>query len=309
MPTENVRTPRTEILITNVQKGKIEPTSRPRAAQVRWLRLSFSTLGLLFPRLGAWEAYKIFSHPLKRARHKRSDALIESARVSDLPYKDFHLKVYEWGEGERVVLLAHGWESRGTALRMFVPELLKNGFKIVAFDAPAHGDSGGSWNNLPNNAAAMVAVMSQYEGRVYAVIAHSFGCSSLIYALQFLQPQLRIERVVFAAVPHSIRRIMTDYLAYIRAPRSLQARFYAMLERITKRSLDELDIAHAAPKVQIGQLLLLHDRYDKVTSLDAAERVVQHWDHAQLLITEGFGHFNLVKNPDVIARVQRFIVS
>jgi hypothetical protein len=36
---------------------------------------------------------------------------------------------------------------------------------------------------------------------------------------------------------------------------------------------------------------------------------VQHWDHAQLLITEGFGHFNLVKNPDVIARVQRFIVS
>ncbi len=59
----------------------------------------------------------------------------------------------------------------------------------------------------------------------------------------------------------------------------------------------------------MGKLLLVHDRKDEVTTIDAAERVVTHWENAQLLMTEGYGHFRIAKNPDVIRRIVAFITN
>jgi alpha-beta hydrolase superfamily lysophospholipase len=61
---------------------------------------------------------------------------MEQAEVFEFMYKGKILKGYSWGTGKRNVV--HGWESRGTALRSFVPVLLEKGFRVVAFDAPAH---------------------------------------------------------------------------------------------------------------------------------------------------------------------------
>ena len=45
-----------------------------------------------------------------------------------------------WGAGP-VVYLVHGWGGRGSQLASFVEPLLAGGFRVVMFDAPAHGDS------------------------------------------------------------------------------------------------------------------------------------------------------------------------
>lgn len=48
---------------------------------------------------------------------------------------------YAWGEGP-AVLLVHGWSSHTGCMAGFVDPLLERGFRVVAFDAPAHGRIG-----------------------------------------------------------------------------------------------------------------------------------------------------------------------
>jgi pimeloyl-ACP methyl ester carboxylesterase len=274
--------------------------------QLRLARVGFQILGRLMPNQTARLAYQLFSTPRLRAKHRQSDEIIDSARVIDFDFNHQIVKLYEWGSGDRVVLLAHGWESRGTALRDSVPSLVEAGFKVVAFDAIAHGDSTGKRNNLSTNGSTIEAIITHYGG-IYGAICHSFGCSSLIYALQFINPRLSVERVVFIAVPPATKVIMSNFLKMMNIPSAVKKAYYEWMEKKTGFPLHKIDVATARHEVRVGKLLLFHDRYDEVTSLEAAERVVERWDNAELRVTEGFGHFKLAKNRAVLQQMVDFI--
>jgi pimeloyl-ACP methyl ester carboxylesterase len=300
---------RIEILKTIPPDGKEDRQPQGRKLLLSLTRLSFQTVGRVFPTKMSKLAYRIFATPRWRAKHLRSDAVIDAAKIVDFNFRNFKVKLYEWGNPEdRIVLLAHGWESRGTALRMYVNPLLAKGFRVVAFDSLGHGDSEGERNNLSTNAKLMAEIVKHYGG-IYGCIGHSFGCSSLTYMLQHVDNQAVVERVVFLAVPHGIKKIVDDYFIFLHVPKQVQHVFYKTIENINSRPIEELDVATAYPSVKVGKLLLLHDRFDDVTSMEAAEKVVERWDNAHLLITEGFGHFRLAKNRDVIDRIVRFIAE
>jgi pimeloyl-ACP methyl ester carboxylesterase len=268
----------------------------------------FKVFGNLFPRAAAKLAYRIFGTPRWRAQHTRPDALILAAKVVDFPFQNEIIKCYEWGEetATKTVLLAHGWESRGTALRMYVPDLMKKGYKIVAFDGLAHGDSTGKRNNLLRNSQTIVALYHHYGG-FHGAIGHSFGCSSIVYAMQFLDKNMSINRLVFLAVPPHLRKIVEGVFRMLALPKAVQKEFIAHIDGMTGHPIELSDVATAGKDVKVGQLLLIHDEQDDVTNIDAAKRVEAAWDNALLLVTSGYGHFRIAKNPDVIRRIIAFI--
>ena len=291
------------------QDNKQEPTPKSRHWQMQAARIGFQTLGRIFPTWMAKQAYTMFATPRWRAQHTRTDDIIDSARVIDFNFQEHNIKLYEWGNPQNPkILLAHGWESRGTALRMFVPQLLKLGYYIIAYDAVGHGDSSGKLNNISTNAKTIAAIINHYGG-IYGAIGHSFGCSSLVYAMQYIDNSISIEKLVFLAVPHKTKKIIDGFFKTVNAPDGVKKSFYSIIEAANQRSLDEIDVATAHSNVKVGKLLLLHDRYDDVTSLEAAENVVHNWDNAKLLITEGYGHFRIAKNPDVMKRIIEFIME
>lgn len=272
-------------------------------------QMGFQTVGRVFPQWMAKQAYNIFSTPRWRAKHARTDEIIDSATVYDFAFEGHFLKVYEWGNPQdKIILLAHGWESRGTALRMYVRPLVSLGYCVVAYDAVGHGDSGGLQNNVSTNARTITAIIHHYNG-IYGAIGHSFGCSGLVYALQYVDNSLSIEKLVFLAVPYKTQKIIESFFTVIQAPDSVKKSFYSIVEKLTGRSIDDIDITKSSPHVQVGQLLLIHDRYDDVTGIDAAEEIVRQWDNAKLLVTEGYGHFRIAKNPDVLKRIVAFITD
>ena len=289
------------------QDNKQEPMPKSRHWQMQAARIGFQTLGRIFPTWMAKQAYTMFATPRWRAKHIRTDHIIDSARVSDFNFQEHIIKLYEWGNPQNPkILLAHGWESRGTALRMFVPHLLKLNYCIISYDAVGHGDSSGKLNNISTNAKTIAAIIN-HCGSIYGAIGHSFGCSSLVYAMQYIDNSIAIEKLVFLAVPHKTKKIIDGFFKMVNAPDGVRKSFYSIIEAANQRSLDEIDVATAYFDVKVGKLLLLHDRYDDVTSLEAAEKVVHNWDNAKLLITEGYGHFRIAKNPDVIKRIIEFI--
>jgi pimeloyl-ACP methyl ester carboxylesterase len=272
------------------------------------IRLLFGTMGYLLPELSAKVAYRLFSTPRGRARHKVSDELLESARIFEFMYGKQLLKGYEWGYGGRTVLLVHGWESRGTALRTFVPPLLEKGYRVVAFDGPAHGNSGGRRTNLIHFGGAVRAILHQIGG-AYGIITHSFGGASTVFALSSLKPELSVEKLVLIGVPNRMEQVLQSAIVTLNVPPPAARRFLRHIERKVKAPLHHISLSHRGRHLKVKQALVVHDEQDQVVPFSEAKAIFEAWDNASLLVCNGLGHYRLMKDPALVQRVTDFIVS
>lgn len=270
------------------------------------IRFGFGTLGRLFPRAAGAKAFELFTTPRSRAKHLTPEPLLAEARIFEVLFGKYMLKCYEWGSGSRTILLVHGWESRGTALRTFVPELVQQGFRVVAMDGPAHGDSGGNRTNLRNFGEAVQTVIRRL-GDVYGVITHSFGGAATVFALVELDPGIRLEKLVLIGTPNRMEYIFRDTVKTMNVPPAAAKYYRRLVEEKVGRPLPEASLSNLGVNADVGEALVIHDTEDRSVSLEAARLVAEAWPHARMLITEGYGHYRLMKNPDVIRRVAEFV--
>jgi len=270
-----------------------------------FLGLYFQTIGRLFPRIGGKLALRLFTTPMGRARHRQSDEMLEQAKIFDFLYGGQLLKGYEWGEGDKTILLVHGWQSRGTALRSFVPPLLRRGYRVVAFDGPAHGNSGGKQTHLAHFSGAVRAIINRL-GKVEGIISHSFGGASSMFAMAYQAPLYKIDKLVLLGVPSSLLSAMKSFFCYLNLPEGVRKNFIQRIEKLTGMPLEQASIDTIHHQVDVDQVLIVHDVKDEIVSIDDAKKIVAHWPKAHLVTTEGYGHYKLIKNPDVVGRVVAF---
>ncbi|MEL7020886.1 MAG: alpha/beta hydrolase [Bacteroidota bacterium] len=294
----------TEILQSDYPKYRPKPSTTP--LEIYSARLGFQTIGRLFPKRAADFLFDQFRTPRIRARHKRSDELLEQAQIFEVLYGSRILKGYEWGTGERTVLLIHGWESRGTALRSFVPGLLANGFRVVAMDAPAHGDSEGKQTDLIDFGRSIVAML-RHLGSVESLICHSFGGAAASYALAEVATDVTVNSIVYIGVPYSVEVPYQNIMRLLRLPSGVAHEFKANLSELVQRDISKFSIGEFRQKLPFQRVLVVHDKQDKDVPFINGERIADGWDIATLLVTDGYGHFVVVKNPDVIERVNNFV--
>ncbi len=302
-----------------MQKGKIEVIRAPLGEEILeperhyppliyLARLYFRLAGMCCARRAAQRAYRLLSTPMHRARHRHSDEIIEQARIFEFMYGKQILKGYEWGQGSQTVLLVHGWESRGTGLRNFVPELTNKGFRVVAFDGPAHGESGGRRTNLVHFAGAIRAILRRI-GPVHAIIAHSFGGVATGYTLAWLLPEWTVSRLVLIGVPAQHHAMIDEMRQMLHLNDRVIQALAQLLEQKFQRSLHQAELINLADRIGVARTLIVHDRYDGIVPFDSAKALYDTWPHTELLITEYLGHFKLMKNPEVVQRVTQFIAQ
>ena len=103
----------------------------------------------LSPEAGAALALPLFMRVGRRTPVAASDLATHrsarrgTVRIPGIRRTGTDVVTYEWGAGERTVLLAHGWQSRASVFGPLVRELRSEGFRVLAFDAPANCDSPG----------------------------------------------------------------------------------------------------------------------------------------------------------------------
>lgn len=295
-------------VLPGFQLETLPPSGKKYPMTLQFVRSGFGVMGRFLPDLTAKLAYNLFATPRLRAVHKVSDEILESARIFEILYEKHILKCYEWGKGERTIVLVHGWESRGTALRSFVPGLVDAGFRVVAFDGPAHGDSGGKRTNLVHFAGAVKAVLKQ-SGNIRGIITHSFGGATTVHALAHLDNSIEVEKLVMIAMPASTRRVFHDFYKLVNLPKPTIKAFQSMVKKRFKLPLEEADILHSLGKTGVEDVLVVHDKFDEAVPFESAEEIYEKWGHVSMLVTQGHGHFKLMKRPEVIERVVEFIVD
>ena len=72
------------------------------------------------------------------------------------------------------MLLVHGWNGRATQLYRFITPLQQQGYRVLGFDAPAHGHSSGNHTNLAE-VSNVILEISRIYGGFHCIVAHSIG--------------------------------------------------------------------------------------------------------------------------------------
>ncbi|GJM34592.1 MAG: hypothetical protein DHS20C18_35930 [Saprospiraceae bacterium] len=274
---------------------------------LKFVQFFFQVGGRIFPSFAANLAFRLFSTPRKRAVHKVSDEWMESARVFEFLYGRELLKGYEWGQGSRTILLVHGWESRGTAMRTFVPYLLEQGFRVVTFDGPAHGHSAGRRTNLPHFAGAVKAIINQI-GQVHSIIAHSFGGPVTVFALGRIDPSIRIKKLILIGSPDQLEQAVIETKETLHLPPLVYKKFISKIEKILGVPINQVNVNNSSLSVMVDEVFVVHDEQDDIVPVQSAYRIFEHWKNASLLLSKGYGHYLLMKNPDLLKRVTQFII-
>ena len=213
-----------------------------------------------------------------------------------------------WGSGPTVYLL-HGWAGHRGQLGAFVSPLVARGFRVVAFDAPSHGESGAGArgprsSSIPEFAETLKAVVAA-QGPATAIIAHSMGATAAAIALC---DGLRADRLAMLAPLASpalyARRLARMLGGGERTHRRLVARAERRVGPLRHMDVPELGRAIAMPPT-----LVVHDRDDSSVSVTDGAAIAAAWPRTWLHVTSGLGHRRLLRDPDVVAEVVDFVTD
>jgi pimeloyl-ACP methyl ester carboxylesterase len=214
------------------------------------------------------------------------------------------LAVNEWGAGDAVLLL-HGWSGHGGQFASFIGPLTGAGFQVIAIDSPAHGRSPGTTTHVGEMATAISRTVEEL-GPIRHVIAHSLGCVLATQAI--VSGRIRPERAAFLAALSNVRGSLLRFAGAVGLPDPERDRFASLVEERVGRPADDLHIDRAANGITT-RLLLVHDPQDHEVPFEDSRAIAEHWRASQLVPITGAGHRRILKLPQVIDQVVRFLTE
>jgi pimeloyl-ACP methyl ester carboxylesterase len=228
--------------------------------------------------------------------------------VTTLPLPGERSIVVEtWGDGPPVYLM-HGWGGWRGQLGAFVDPLVAAGHRVVAIDAPSHGDAApgahGPGKADPGELLEALRAVVAVHGRPAGVVAHSLGCTvTAMAALDGLSAD-RFALIAPAVEPTSQFDAFTRLVG---AGRRTRARAVTVAERIARRPFADFDVARRLPGAAVPPALVVHDVADKEVPYDVGARLAEVWPDAELLTTDGLGHQRILRDPAVVAAVVDYV--
>lgn len=271
--------------------------------QLRLIRSLFGTLAKVSPGWAHKIAVKFFFSPRRGKPSADIRPLKKSAHTFYVKVNGKKVTVWSWGNGP-AVLMVHGWEGYGLQFRNFIDPLLENGYRVLTFDAPAHGDSGGSQSNLPEFAETIRRI-EKTVGHIEAVIGHSMGCAATTLALE---EGLSVNAVGLIAGPATIDYIINEYATIFNLPETVIGRLKQTIASLFGRPTTAFAPAAIAPKLSVPAFII-HDRNDAMVNYENAEKLKASWKNARIMLTEGLGHKRILFENYVIEEMIRFIMQ
>lgn len=209
------------------------------------------------------------------------------------------IATYQWGTGTRTALLMHGWDGRASQFATLVRDLVTEGWRVVAFDAPAHGDSSGRRTDVRDWVTA-ARHLAGTEGPFELVIGHSFGGFA---ALTAVREGVQARRVITISAAGSVQAFHDEFERMLRlSPRASAAfeqAFHRRLGISREEGVSRFDsLAHPLPPEV--ELLIVHDEGDRRLSVENAHALRRaHGERSHLLLTRGLGH-NRILGADLV---------
>jgi pimeloyl-ACP methyl ester carboxylesterase len=231
-------------------------------------------------------------------------AILEQARQTVVRVGERSVAVYQWGAGGPAAILVHGWNGHAGQMTPFIQPLQAMGYRVVAFDAPAHGRSPGKLSHVPEMADALRAVVDAVGG-AEVIVTHSIGATVVALAMT---RGLETGRLAMVAPSVSATPWVDRTAELLGLSADLRARHVAKVEQICGAPLPEVEMAACVDAVTVPVLAIM-DRADRMANAREARPVLARIAGVRLVETHGLGHLRILSNGAVVEAVSRFVAG
>jgi pimeloyl-ACP methyl ester carboxylesterase len=211
--------------------------------------------------------------------------------------------VWAWGHGPTVIL-TQGWGGRAGRFSALVGALVAGGFRVVVFDAPAHGASMGTQASLPQFSRALRDVGNSVGG-IHGLVGHSLGGAAVSLAMH---RGMSARRAVLLAPPADVFLFSHAFAEHLRIPLRARSVMRQNLESRLQISWEELHVPTLA-RTMTAAALIVHDTRDSDVPFAHGEEIAKAWPGAQLLTTNGLGHRAILRDREVLRRTVEFLTA
>ncbi len=209
-----------------------------------------------------------------------------------------------WGDGPGV-LMVHGWDGRGSQFYRLVAPIVAAGYRAIAFDAPAHGDSAGLETNYFEYTDAVRHLLRGDAGMPVArVIAHSFGAAAAINAIDkeslaptllLIAPALQLEEFLH----ESFQRHGIPFALFREIIGRLEQQYgYDFHRDNPRRLLQGLQ----------QDCVILHDEFDRSVPFEQSHAAAAANPRISLLPTRNLGHTRILESDTAIDAVRNHLL-
>jgi pimeloyl-ACP methyl ester carboxylesterase len=272
---------------------------------IGYVRTKLSLLSKVSKRKAAEKAFEIFTTPPTRET-KAPPPIFKKAEKLSFRFQNVNIVGYRWNHPqEKKVLILHGFESSVVNFDKYVSPLLKKGYEVLAFDAPAHGRSSGKVINAVDYKSFILHILRDF-GPVQSFVSHSFGGLALSLALEEL-PHDESWKVVLIAPATESTTAMRNFFSLLKPDDAVKEEFQKLIEEANGKPLSWYSVARAAANIR-AQVLFLQDKQDKQTPYSDVEPIMKkEYPNFHFVITDGLGHRRIYKDSSSIKTVMEFL--
>jgi len=256
------------------------------------------------PKLAVLFAAKLFTSPIKHKIPKRELEMDNKSSQSliEIPKINKKVMLYEYGEGEKKILLVHGWSGRGTQVFKIADEIIKAGYSTVSFDAPAHGKSPGK-NTIMSEFVETILEINKQFGPFESCVSHSLGGMSLLNAVK---KGLQINSLVTIGSGDIVNDLLDLFATRLELKPNASNQLRLYFEKKYGEEMDSYSAYKSAMEIAFP-VLVIHDKNDPEVPVTAGINIYNHLKNGELFLTEGLGHRKILGNPAVIEKVVQFV--
>ena len=277
---------------------------KPSLTIPSYIRYFAKFLEFFSVKLASFFAIKLFTTPVSFPLPKREHYMLKSSQIKRLIIGEINkeIEIISYGYSKKKVMLVHGWSGRSTQLYAFADKLLENGYMVISFDGPAHGNSSGTTTMMPEFLETIKKINSTY-GPFEAAIGHSFGATSLYNAASDF---LKIKTFIAIGSGDKISDIISNFAKNLYLKDKTAKKIQSELEKKWKMNIDDYSSSIVAKNIHIP-VMIVHDYLDGDVPVSCGYRIRQSLSKGSLLITNGLGHTKILRNKEIVNKSIEFI--
>lgn len=271
---------------------------------IGYIQTKFRVLGFLSKQKAAEKAFITFTTPYIKAKAKGE---LKNAEKISFSFKGLTIKGHRWNHPQpRKALILHGFGSAGYKFEYYATALAHASYEVLAFDAPAHGESDGKTVNAIIY-SEMIQEVSERFGPFDSFLAHSFGGLAISLALEKMEPRPDTRVVLIAPATETTSAIDGAFDTLRIHDPEIRRIFDDTILQLTGKEPSWFSVRRAIRSAK-ARVLWVHDEKDEITPWADAEKVQQdHHPHIRFLVTKGLGHQKIYHDTGVKNEIISFL--
>lgn len=272
---------------------------------IGYFRASLNLRAAISPDWAARRAFQLFTTPRKRSRQPLPDVFKKATRISFI-HQGHVIKGFQWNKGAaKRLMILHGYESSCRKFDHHIAKSIKLGYEVMAFDAPAHGDSEGRSVHALQYADMIRQAIREF-GTVDCFICHSFGGIALSLYMETVKHNEQT-KIVFIAPATETTSAIDSFFSFLQLSASLRSAFDQTIQKMSGKHPEHFSIKRAITNIK-ASILWIHDQEDLVTPFKDVQPIINmQLPNVEFMITNGLGHNRIYRDNEVKRKLFSFI--